>query len=225
MKRFIPFDPRMMSLVWIYAYMLGMKSSRRVARALVKLESVAIDGTKIKAYASKRKAMSCRRMDTRDASLKREIDAYFDAVAEQDRIEDEKYGPDGDGMRLPPELWDAKVRREKIAQAKRELERRAVERKAKEQEKRVHSAWTLREIRFRHAASAVPPNVALLKPSHMQLPDAATRSKREPAELAPHPAPSANLDPSTCAGDCSSLGCRARYSSASSSAARKPHPG
>lgn len=199
------FDPRMMSLVWIYAYMLGMRSSRKVAKALVeniafrmlannqtpghwalnnfrtrhrealgnllnqtvsvaaglglvKLESVAIDGTKIKAYASKSKAMSYGRMDAREEALKREIDAYLDAVDEQDALEDEQFGVDGDGMSLPEGLRDARARREKIAQAKKELEERAVERKRKEQEKRRRAAEREgREYQPRDAAEDATP--------------------------------------------------------------------
>jgi hypothetical protein len=107
---------------------------------LVRLGSVAIDGTKIKANASKHKAMSYGRMDAREASLKSEIIAYLDACDEQDQVDDQTFGPDDDGMSLPKELHGVQARRNKIAEAKRELEQRARDRKQKEQDKRREAA-------------------------------------------------------------------------------------
>ncbi len=107
---------------------------------LVKLGNVAIDGTKVKAYASKRKAMSYGRMDREEARLKEEIDAYLEACDVQDALDDETFGPDHDGFSLPEELRDTQVRRNAIAQAKRELEARAVEKKEREQEARREAA-------------------------------------------------------------------------------------
>ena len=103
---------------------------------LVKLGSVAIDGSKIKANASKHKAMSFARLKREDARLKEEIAAYLDACDEQDALEDEEFGPDGDGMSLPEGLRDAQARKQKIEEALQELERRAKERAAGEQAKR-----------------------------------------------------------------------------------------
>ena len=107
---------------------------------LVKLGSVAIDGSKVKAYASKHKAMSFARLKREDARLKEEIVAYLDACDEQDALEDEAFGPDGDGMSLPEGLRDAQERREKINEALQELEQRAKERAAGEQAKRKEKA-------------------------------------------------------------------------------------
>ncbi len=107
---------------------------------LVKLGNVAIDGTKVKAYASKHKAMSYGRMDREEARLKEEIDAYLEACDVQDAKDDETFGPDHDGFSLPEELRDTQARRNAIAQAKRELEARAVEKKEREQEARREAA-------------------------------------------------------------------------------------
>lgn len=181
------FDPRMMVRVWIYAYATGVRSSRKVAIALVeniayrvvannqmpgwwalnrfrtqhrealgdflvqtvtlamglglvKLGNVALDGTKIKANASKHKAMSYGRMDAAEARLKAEIDAYLDSCDAQDGEDRETYGPDDDGMSLPEGLRSTQARRNKIQAAKRELEQRAKDRRAREQEKRREEA-------------------------------------------------------------------------------------
>ena len=107
---------------------------------LVKLGNVAIDGTKVKANASKHKAMSYGRMDAAEARLKAEIDAYLDTCDQQDQHDDAVFGPDDDGVSLPVELRDRQVRRNKIAAAKRELEQRARDRRAREQEKRREAA-------------------------------------------------------------------------------------
>ena len=181
------FDPRMLLRVWIYAYLTGVRSSRKLAQAivenvpfrvlshnttpgywalnrfrtrhraalgnllvqsvqlasdlgLVKLASVAVDGTKIKANASKHKAMSYARMDAREAKLRAEVEEYLRSVDEHDERDERTLGPDDDGMSLPPELRDAQARRRKIAEAKRELERRAKERAEREQAKRAAAA-------------------------------------------------------------------------------------
>ncbi len=107
---------------------------------LVKLGNVAIDGTKVRANASRHKAMSYGRMDAAEARLKAEIDAYLDTCDRQDRRDDEELGPDDDGMSLPAGLRDRQARRNQIAIAKRELEQRAKDRRAREQEKRREAA-------------------------------------------------------------------------------------
>lgn len=59
---------------------------------LVKLGHVALDGTKIKANASKHKAMSYERMKKRKAELKAEVERWLDAAEAADREEDRLYG-------------------------------------------------------------------------------------------------------------------------------------
>jgi transposase len=100
---------------------------------LVKLGHVALDGTKIKANASKHKAMSYDRMKKREAELEAEVDRWLEAAEAADREEDELYG-DRRGDEMPDWVADKHKRLEKIRQAKAELEaeaRAAAESKAR----------------------------------------------------------------------------------------------
>lgn len=94
---------------------------------LVKLGHVAIDGTKIKANASKHKAMSYKRMGETEARLKQEIDALLAAAEQADAGEDARYGKGKRGDELPEELARRESRLKKIQQAKAELEAEARE--------------------------------------------------------------------------------------------------
>jgi transposase len=91
---------------------------------LVKLGHVALDGTKIKANASKHKAMSYERMKKRQAELKAEVDRWLAAAEAADREEDRLYG-DKRGDEMPDWVSDKQKRLEKIRQAKAELEAEA----------------------------------------------------------------------------------------------------
>lgn len=91
---------------------------------LVKLGHVALDGTKIKANASKHKAMSYDRMKKRQAELKAEVDRWFEAAAAADGEEDKLYG-DKRGDEMPDWVADKAKRLEKIGQAKAALEAEA----------------------------------------------------------------------------------------------------
>ena len=71
---------------------------------IVKLGRIALDGTKIKANASKHKAMSYERMDKEEAKLKAEVEAFLRQAAEIDELEDAQYGKDKRGDELPAEL-------------------------------------------------------------------------------------------------------------------------
>jgi transposase len=96
---------------------------------LVKLGRVAVDGTKIKANASKHKAMSYGRMVDKEAALKKEIREIFRQAEAIDREEDRRYGPDKRGDELPEELARRETRLQKIREAKAVLEE-AAEKKA-----------------------------------------------------------------------------------------------
>ena len=61
---------------------------------LVKLGHVALDGTKIKANASKHKAMSYERMEARAAELEAEVDKWLAAAEAADAEEDKLHGKD-----------------------------------------------------------------------------------------------------------------------------------
>jgi transposase len=167
-----PYHPRMMVKVLVYAYCIGVPSSRRIARrlrediafrviaanntpdfrtvsdfrkdhlgalgglflqvlklcqraGLVKLGHVALDGTKMKANASKHKAMSYRRMKEQEARLEAEVRALLEAAEALDEEEDRRYGSDRRGDELPEELAFREGRLKKIRQAREALEAEA----------------------------------------------------------------------------------------------------
>src|SRR3954452_23017233 len=68
---------------------------------LVKLGHVALDGTKIKANASKHKAMSYERMKKREAELKAEVARMLAAAEAADCEEDETFGKDKRSDEMP----------------------------------------------------------------------------------------------------------------------------
>jgi len=91
---------------------------------LVKLGHVALDGTKIRANASKHKAMSYDRMTKREAELKAEVDRWLKAAAAADAEEDRLHGTKR-GDEMPDWVADKRQRLEKIRAAKAELEAEA----------------------------------------------------------------------------------------------------
>ena len=167
-----PYHPAMMVKVLLYAYCVGIYSSRKIERALqenvafrvlaannqpdfrtisdfrkrhlkalsnlfqqvlrvcqeaglVKLGHVALDGTKIKANASRHKAMSYRRMQEEEQRLKGEIQELLERAEKADADEDRKYGADRRGDELPEELRHRETRLAKIQAAKAALEAEA----------------------------------------------------------------------------------------------------
>jgi transposase len=97
------------------------------AAGLARLGRVAIDGTKLKANASKHKAMSYGRMSEREAALRAEVQAILDEAEAVDSAEDARFG-DARGDELPPELRRRETRLARIRAAKAALEREARER-------------------------------------------------------------------------------------------------
>ena len=165
----LAYDPRMMLKVLIYAYSVGIFSSRKIGAGmedlvalrylaagndpshrtiarfrqenvahfkdifvqvirvaaqagLVKMGTLAIDGTKLKANASKHKSMSYGRMKSEDRRLKREIDKITGMAQGIDEAEDQEFGPDFRGDELPEELRTREARRAKIQEALKALE-------------------------------------------------------------------------------------------------------
>ena len=100
----------------------------RLARemGLVKLGTIAVDGTKVKANASRHKAMSYERMVAAERELKAQIDALLERARRAD--EAEKNEPDLD---IPDEIARREARLTAIAQARQRLEQR--QREADEQ--------------------------------------------------------------------------------------------
>jgi transposase len=94
---------------------------------LVKLGQVAIDGTRMKANASKHKAMSYGRMGEKEAALQAEIAELLRRAEQADRDEDARYGADRRGDELPAELARRESRLKKIQEAKAALEAEARE--------------------------------------------------------------------------------------------------
>jgi transposase len=91
---------------------------------LVKLGHVALDGTKVKANASRHKAMSYAHMKRREAELQVEVDRWLEAAEAADREEDRLHG-DRRGDELPAWVADKQKRLAKIRQARAELEAEA----------------------------------------------------------------------------------------------------
>jgi transposase/signal recognition particle subunit SEC65 len=167
-----PYHPRMMVKVLLYAYCMGVPSSRKIAgkleediafrvlaanntpdfrtisdfrkehlkalaglflqvlklcqkAGLVKLGHVALDGTKIKANASKHKAMSYKRMKEEEARLEAEITELLRRAEVMDEEEDHKYGKNKRGNELPQELAFRENRLKKIREAREALEAEA----------------------------------------------------------------------------------------------------
>ena len=91
---------------------------------VVKLGTVAVDGSKVKANASKRKAMTYERMSQAEQELEQEIAKWLEEAARRDAAEDALYGPENSGDELPEELQRREQRLAKIKAAKQRLERR-----------------------------------------------------------------------------------------------------
>jgi hypothetical protein len=92
---------------------------------LVKLGHVALDGTKVKANASKHKAMSYARMVEREQELQAEVKRWLGAAEAADAEEDRLFGADKRGDELPAWVADKAKRLVKIREAKAALEAEA----------------------------------------------------------------------------------------------------
>ena len=95
------------------------------AAGLVRLGHVSLDGTKVRANASKHKAMSYGRMLVKEQALAEEIGRWFAEAERQDAAEDHEHGADDDGYSLPPALAEPQKRLETIRAAKARLEEEA----------------------------------------------------------------------------------------------------
>jgi transposase len=111
---------------------------------LVKLGHVALDGTKVKANASKHKAMSSARMEEAEKQLEAEVKALLAEAARVDAEEDGKYGKGKRGDELPAELARRETRLRKIREAKAALEGEARE-QAEPERARVEARLKERE--------------------------------------------------------------------------------
>ncbi|MEJ2080602.1 MAG: IS1182 family transposase [Acidobacteriota bacterium] len=94
---------------------------------VIRLGTVAVDGSKVKANASRHKAMSYGRMKSEQKRLRREIEALTERAAREDAEEDRIYGEDRRGDELPEELRRREDRVAKIEAAMERLKARQAE--------------------------------------------------------------------------------------------------
>jgi transposase len=126
---------------------------------LVKLGHVALDSAKIKANASKHKAMSYERMKKREGELKAEVDRWLNAAEAADREEDRLFGAKR-GDELPDWVADKQKRLEKIRQAKAEFEAEAKAAAQAEKRRRRKAEETRKaEGRKKNGKTPAPPKL------------------------------------------------------------------
>jgi Transposase DDE domain len=98
-----------------------------LATGTMKLGRVALDGSKVKANASKHQAMSYGRMQETEKRLQEEVRRLLEEAEAVDAEEDARYGRDRRGDELPEELQRRETRIQRIREARRTLEERARE--------------------------------------------------------------------------------------------------
>src|SRR5271157_3763977 len=126
---------------------------------LVKLGHVALDGSKIKANASKHKAMSYERMEKRAAELEAEVAKWLSSAEAADAGEDKLYGRDKTGEEMPDWVADKKRRAETIRAAKAALEAEAkAAAEAKVKEEAAAEEKRQAEGRKKPGSKAAPPS-------------------------------------------------------------------
>ena len=111
-------------------YEQGLKMA--LGAGAVKLGRVVLDGTKVKANASKHKAMSYGYMEKREGALREEVAGLLERAEQEDAEEDSRYGRGSEGEELPEELRRRETRLERIREAKAALAERAREKAKKE---------------------------------------------------------------------------------------------
>src|SRR6516164_4976178 len=100
----------------------------------LKLGRVALDGSKVRANASKHKAMSYGRMEESEKLLRKEVQKLLKQAETADEEEDKRYGRDRRGDELPEELQRRETRIARIQEAKKALEELAREKAKSESE-------------------------------------------------------------------------------------------
>jgi transposase len=107
------------------------------AAGMVSLGRVALDGTKVRANASKRKAMSYARMTEKEKILAAEVSALLAEAERIDKAEDKAFGKDRRGDELPAELARRETRLGAITAAKAALEAEAAQAAREEAERKA----------------------------------------------------------------------------------------
>jgi transposase len=128
------------------------------AAGLVKLGHVALDGTKMRANASRHKAMSYEYMAKRERELREQVDALLAQAEAADAAEDALYGRSRRGDELPRELAFRQSRLKKIREAQAALEAEAKERaeREREEQRRKAAEWEAAGRKRRGRAPAEP---------------------------------------------------------------------
>jgi len=114
---------------------------------MMKLGRVALDGSKVKANASKHKAMSYGRTKQTEKRLREEVRQLLNQAEAADQEEDSRYGRDQRGDELPEELQRRETRIARIQQAQRALEDRARE-QAKSEGKDAEQAHPTKKAQY-----------------------------------------------------------------------------
>jgi transposase len=104
--------------------MFGQVLAMAMECGSIKLGKISLDGTKVKANASKHQAMSYGRMIEKQQQLKEEVKQLLELAEAADEAEDREYG-DNRGDELPEELRRRETRLARIKEAKKVLEQRA----------------------------------------------------------------------------------------------------
>jgi hypothetical protein len=107
---------------------------------MVSLGHVALDGTKVQANASKRKAMSHERMLRAEKELEKEINALMRRAEILDAQEDKRYGKGKLGSDLPDELRRRQDRLTRIRQARKEMEAETAAAAARQRQEEAEEA-------------------------------------------------------------------------------------
>ncbi len=107
---------------------------------MVKMGRVALDGTKVKANASRHKAMSYHRMCEAELSLQAQVEQMMREAERVDIDEDATHGPDNRGGDLQGELARRESRLAKVRKAKADLEQRAKDQAAEKARAKAHNA-------------------------------------------------------------------------------------
>lgn len=144
------------------------------AMGITKLGKVALDGTKVKANASKHKALSWDHACKLEEQIRTEVESLLRLAEAADQE------PIPEGMNIPEELSRREKRLETIELAKQEIERRAAERYAKEQEN-YEQKMTARKLKEQEEGKKPrgpepkPPETGPKKADQINLTDADSR--------------------------------------------------
>ncbi|MFL5334856.1 MAG: IS1182 family transposase [Geminicoccaceae bacterium] len=140
---------------------------------LAKLGHVAVDGTKLRANASKHKAMSYGRMQQEEPKLAAEVKAWMDRAQAADDAEDAQHGRDRRGDEMPDWMADKQRRLERIRAAKAQLETEAKAEPGADPDGPGPSSGMQERGHRKKTEPAAPPDVAPPQPAP---PDKAQRN-------------------------------------------------